>query len=163
MSSIETTDWLELNQRYLTAAIAEVREMLEQHIANSRNTADSAIHPEQSDRNLAYLQSRMPVPPALETLCELFALSVFERNVLLLCAGMELDSAFAPLYATIQQDNRRSYPTFSLALGILPEAHWSAISPVSPLRYWRMIEITNSDNLTTSPLRIDERILHYLT
>ena len=35
--------------------------------------------------------------------------------------------------------------------------------PAAPLRRWRLIEVGAGDSLTTSPLRIDERILHYLT
>jgi hypothetical protein len=47
----------------------------------------------------------------------------------------------------------------------LPEAHWSALSPAAPLRRWRLIEVLNQPGtpLTTSPLRIDERVLHFLT
>src|SRR6185436_12040728 len=50
----------------------------------------------------------------------------------------------------------------SLALAALPGAHWSAITPSGPLRYWRMIEVRPSEVLVTAPLRIDERILHFL-
>ena len=70
----------------------------------------------------------MPAPPALETLCRRSGLSPFERDVLLLCAGVELDSRFAPLCAAAQGDPARPYPTFSLALAALPEPHWSALS-----------------------------------
>ena len=47
-------------------------------------------------------------------------------------------------------------------MAALPDAHWSALSPSAPLRYWRLIEVANGDVLTTNPLRIDERVLHYL-
>ena len=56
---------------------------------------------------------------------------------------------------------QRTYPTFSLALAALPEAHWSALTPAAPLRRWRLIEVGSGDTLTTSQLRIDERVLHY--
>ncbi len=87
---------------------------------------------------------------------------MFERAVLLLCAGMELDSGFAASCAAAQGDPARRYPTFSLALAALPEPHWSAVSPAGPLRYWRLIDVGAGSTLTASPLRIDERVLHYL-
>ena len=38
------------------------------------------------------------------------------------------------------------------------------MSPERPLRYWRMLEISQpgSQPLTTSPLRADERIVNYI-
>src|SRR5205823_728937 len=101
-------------------------------------------------------------PSALDILCTRFALSPFERDILLLCAGVELDSRFAALCARAQGDPSRPYPTFSLALAALPSAHWTALTPAAALRRWRMIEIGSGSVLTVSPLRIDERILHYL-
>ena len=105
----------------------------------------------------------MPAPPALETLCGTFGLSPFERDVLLLSAGVELDSSFAPLCAAAQGDPSRTYPTFSLALAALPEPHWSALTPAGRLRHWRLIELGAGSSLTLSPLRIDECVLHFLT
>ncbi|HZT60725.1 MAG TPA: ATP-binding protein [Pyrinomonadaceae bacterium] len=103
-------------------------------------------------------------PAALAVLCDALSLSSFERDVLLLCAGVELDASFARLCAEAQGDARRDYPTFSLALAALDEAHWSALSPASPLRYWRLVEVdAGRDALTQARLRIDERVLHHLT
>ncbi|HVB59568.1 MAG TPA: AAA family ATPase [Ktedonobacteraceae bacterium] len=101
-------------------------------------------------------------PSALDTLCEIFRLSPFERDILLLCAAVELDSEFPQLCAQAQGDAQRDYASFSLALAALPGATWEAIAPGSPLRRWRLIEIEAGRSLTRSPLRIDERILHYL-
>ena len=75
---------------------------------------------------------------------------------------MELDASFGSLCAAAQGDPARSYPTFSLALAALEGAHWSALTPAAPLRRWRLIEVAGAHPLTQSPLRIDERILHYL-
>src|SRR5205814_9925919 len=71
--------------------------------------------------------------------------------------------AFAVQCAAASGDPRKTYPTFSLALAALPGPHWSALLPVAPLRRWRLVEFGTGDSLTVSPLRIDERILHYLT
>jgi hypothetical protein len=100
--------------------------------------------------------------PALDVVSTAFHLSSFERDVLLLCVGIELDSDFAPLCAAAQSDPARNYPTFSLALATLPDAHWSALAPTAPLRRWRLIEPGTGPVLTVAPLRIDERVLHYL-
>jgi len=163
--SIKTTEnWQEANQRYLTAALAVVREMFERHIANTKNDRKgSKIDNKQSQQALQAAKSAMPAPAALDVLCLKFGLSSFERNLLLLCASMELDSSFAALFANAQGDPQRAYPTFSLAISTLPEPHWSAITPHAPLRYWRLIEVGNGNALTMSPLRIDESALHFLT
>jgi hypothetical protein len=104
-----------------------------------------------------------PHPSSLTHLCQTFNLSPFERDFLLLCAGVELEADFAPLCAAAQGDSQRPYPTFSLALAALPNASWAALAPNAPLRHWRLIEVGAGNVLTTSPLRIDEQILHYLT
>src|ERR1017187_5619288 len=111
-------NWSEANQRHLTAALNTVRDVLEQR----------------APVQVSELPAEMSPPPALETLCKLFELSNFERGILLLCAGIELDSKFAALCAKANGDPRRDFPTFSLALGALPEPHWSALTPASPLR-----------------------------
>lgn len=54
-----------------------------------------------------------------------------------------------------------------MALAALEGAHWSAVAPSGPLRYWRLIEFAqaggaSSAPITTRPLRIDERILNFL-
>ncbi len=105
----------------------------------------------------------MDFPPPLETLCAAFGLSAFERDVLLLCAGVELDSNLAALLEKACGTGRKAQPTFSLALAALSEGHWSALPPASPLRYWRLIEVNNTENLAVAALKIDECILHYLT
>jgi hypothetical protein len=83
--------------------------------------------------------------------------------VLLLCAGVELEARFASLCASAAGDERVRRASFSLALSCLPEAHWSAIAPAAPLRRHRLVELEPGESVTTSPLRIDERVLHHLT
>ena len=163
MSTTAAINWHEANQRYLMAALAVVRLALERHAARLEDTSEPEQQGELAQQALRETAHAMSTPPALEMLCATFGLSPFERDVLLLCAGMELDGSFTLLCATAQGDPRRVYPTFSLALAALPEAHWSALSPAGPLRHWRLIEVGTSDGLTQSSLRIDERVLHYLT
>jgi hypothetical protein len=103
-------------------------------------------------------------PPALVLLGQRLGLSRFEREVLLLCAAMELDTRTAALCARAQDDPSRPYPTFALALALFEEPAWEVLSPEGPLRRWRLIEINQpgAQPLTTSPLRADERIVNYL-
>ncbi len=101
-------------------------------------------------------------PAALDRLSELFQLTEFEKSVLLLGAGMEVLPGFASLCGAAHGDERMSYPTFALALSIFPDAEWRAVAPSSTLRRWRLIELARGERLTASPIKIDERILHYL-
>ncbi|HEX7288138.1 MAG TPA: ATP-binding protein, partial [Candidatus Angelobacter sp.] len=66
------------------------------------------------------------------------------------------------LFAQARRESRPAQPTFSLALAAFDGAHWSALSPGRPLRYWNLVDIAGGETLTTSALRIQERILHYL-
>src|SRR5262249_13181724 len=57
---------------------------------------------------------------------------------------------------------QKTYATFGLALAVLPGAHWDALTPSRPLRRFRMLEVQRGSTLTSAPLRVDERILHFL-
>jgi hypothetical protein len=113
---------------------------------------------------LTAFESQLSTPPALIGLARRLGLSNFEREVLLLCAAMELDTSIASLCARAQGDPSRNYPTFALALTLFDAPAWDALSPERPLRYWRLLEINQSASqpMTTSPLRIDERIVSFL-
>ena len=103
-------------------------------------------------------------PPAAIVLSQRLGLSRFERQVLLLCAAMELDTRIASLCACAQGNANSPYPTFALALTLFDEPAWDILSPERPLRYWRLIEINQpgAQPLTTSPIRADEHIVNYL-
>lgn len=162
MTEATAVNWADANQQYLMARLSLVREALSQYAKrNERRTAERADRDAQLE-GLNLATSNLPGPAALDHMCAAFNLSAFERDVLLLCAGVELDSSFAELCVAAQGESQRPYPTFSLALAALPEAHWSAISPAAPLRYWRLLELGTNDTITRSQLRIDERVLHYL-
>jgi hypothetical protein len=162
MTAGTAISWREANQSYLSAALAVVRAALSRHAARAADgpaatEQDNAVH-----EALEAAASAMPAPAALETLCTTFGLSPFERDVLLLCAGVELDATIVALCTAAQGDPQHAYPTFSLALAALPDPDWGALTPDAPLRRWRLIEVGPGTMLTLSPLRIDERVLHYL-
>ena len=129
--------WLEENQQQLTAAIERLKRLL---AGETVDLLDEA-------------------PPALAALAARFDLSPFEQALVLLCAALELDSSTREQLMTL---TGQPQPTFGFALSRLPEAHWSALTPSAPLRYWRLIEL-QPGTLTEAHLRIDERILHALT
>ena len=167
MNTTRVDNWHDANQSYLMAALDVVREKL-QRFESSRGKTDSnrdarLEEPSEAQQRLARVAENMPAATALDSLTAIFNLSPFERNVLLMCAGIELDASFAALLASLNGDPARPHPTFSLALAALPDAHWSAILPNAALRYWRLVETRRGELLTTGPLFINERVLHYLT
>ncbi|HME31291.1 MAG TPA: ATP-binding protein [Terriglobales bacterium] len=162
MNATPTLVWNEANQSWLTTALAEVRVALMQFLAISEDQNAREEHSAGADAQPEQNSSTESATSALDVLCATFGLSDFERKVLLMSAGAELDSRFASLYAAGSRDARCSHATFSLALSAFEDAHWSALLPTRPLRHWHLVEVVSGDGLTNSPLRIDERILHYL-
>ncbi|MDX2032415.1 MAG: ATP-binding protein [Blastocatellia bacterium] len=154
-------NWQEANKQYLMAAIRGLRGQLEgkRGWLGRASTSPAA--------ELAKLEAEMPAPPAIRQLQRLFGLSEFERDLILLCAGAELDSEFSRMLGRkLGEENGASpagSPTFGLAMACIPEAHWNALLPAAPLRYWRIIEVDSHGSLVHARLRIDERILHFLT
>jgi hypothetical protein len=143
--------WVEDNQRYLNAAMDVLRRRLRNEEVETALTT------------LVRAREELCSPPALEAIAAVFGLSEFERDVLLLCAGVQLDSDLARACAEAHGDPAHADATFSLAMSVLPDGHWSAITPEAPLRRWHLVELDRSDYLTTSPLHVDERVLHALT
>ncbi len=157
-------DWPTANQCDITEALSRVRQLLVRHAAriNANATDSDAVNgPTEAIFSQAPTTYSGETPFALQTLCQLFGLSGFERDILLVCAGIEMDARFAPLCASAQGDPARVYPTFALALAALPDAHWSALTQHAPLRAWRLLEV-NGSTLVNATLKIDERVLHYL-
>jgi len=143
-------EWTDTNQRMLVSEFARIKARL----AGEDSTAAS--------NTTAEIRATLSALSAIDRLVDSFGLSTFERDVVLLCAGVEMDSKLALLCATAQSNPQRSYATFSLALATLEEPHWSALGPTRPLRQWRLIEVTEETSLANARLRIDERVLHFL-
>ena len=167
MNPAPQPNWTEANQHSLMAALTIVRGRLEAWVARTAQVAGSPATdiapPVTATPTAVPSETAAPHPPsALDSVCRAFNLSPFERDLLLLCAGPDLDSKFATLIAQAHGDARRVAPTFGLALAALPDAHWSALLPTAPLRRWRLVEVGSGDSLTGSPLRIDEWLLHFL-
>ncbi|MFE7559786.1 ATP-binding protein [Kitasatospora sp. NPDC057500] len=139
----------EPHRRALSAAVAAVLERVDAHAAGRTDGRPSSGEPARA-------------ATALDTLTASFALTPFERDILVLAAAPSIDPTAAARCAAACGDPGRAYPTFSLALAALDRPHWSALTPVGPLRRFRLVEPDDETALTTARLRIDERVLHYL-
>jgi ATP-dependent 26S proteasome regulatory subunit len=110
-------------------------------------------------------------PPALQMLIHLFDLTPFERDLLVLCLAPELDASFERLYAYVQDDMNRGYPTPHLGLALFggdaePPAEWRSFAPEGPLRRFHLLVLEPGQlpgmPLGCRPLRLDERVAGYL-
>src|SRR6266576_3343786 len=102
-------DWSAGNQAFLAAALDVVAGRLARE-----DIAEPLALCERLRRGLAE-------PPALDAVAAAFGLSGFEREVLLLCAGVELDSRIARACAQAHGDPGRPFATFSLTMTALPD------------------------------------------
>jgi hypothetical protein len=102
--------------------------------------------------------------PALVLLAQRLGLNPFERDLLLLCIGMELDTRLPALCARAQRDPGKPWPTFALAFAMLDQPNWDALSPERPLRYWRLIDIhqPGPQPLVGAALSADERVVNFV-
>jgi vesicle-fusing ATPase len=126
--------WSSRNQQTLAAAMRRVRDRIEFGPSAAAHTEAEPIW----ERS------------ALDRVVRVFGLTAFERDILLMCAGPELDSLFP------------AQPSFGLALATLADPHWSAVSPQAPLRWWRLLDVAEDAPVTAARLRISEPVLQCL-
>jgi len=147
---------LEAGRRHLCAELARIRALLDR----ATEAPDAEARLAAAEREIDSTRKTLAVDAPIDLLADLFGLTPFERDVLLLAAGVELDSGLAAACAAAQ--GAQAAPMFSLALAALPAPHWSALLPERPLRRWRLVEPDGAASLTRAALRIDERILHFV-
>src|SRR5258708_20383956 len=135
---IDTAAWEAGNARHVSAVLGWLKLCLERRAGEERPDAELAA----AAQALAQAEANTVAPPALALLGEALGLSLFERNLLLLCAAAEFDSGFSALFAASQGDSGRAYPTFPLALSTFADAALEPFSPDPPLRYWSLTHIT---------------------
>jgi ATP-dependent 26S proteasome regulatory subunit len=144
-----------------------------EHLTTEREQPPLAVEVEHVCALLEAYRDASPTPPpseaqwgefepAIDRLARAAGLSPFERQLLLLVAAVELEGRAAGLVASLQ-DGAGPRPTFALALGTLPSPHWDALAPSRPLRGRRLLALEPGPTLASRPLRIEERVLHYLT
>lgn len=143
----EQPTWADLNRQWLLAEIGRLVRRIE---------APDETEPDCGEPASAAFT------PALVQCAGAFGLSTFERSLLLLVAGLQLD---ARLREAVAARHPEGLPcaTFGFAFASLPEPHWDALSPDAPLRHWAMVEPEAGGILTQAPLHVDERIVHYLS
>ncbi|MCH9681251.1 MAG: ATP-binding protein, partial [Deltaproteobacteria bacterium] len=106
-------------------------------------------------------EGQMELAPvdALDVVGDLFGLTNFERGLLMLCAAAQLDAAVAE---RCREHTSAPAPSFALASRLLADGHLSALHPVRPLRWWRLLDSGGASPGPWTPLQIDPRILHQL-
>jgi len=95
---------------------------------------------------------------ALGRMIERLGLTAFETDLLLLCAGVEMDPRIAELVAGLRGQGGGAEASFAIALAVLDAPHWNALSPGRPLRYWHCLTLEGRSP-TRGGLAIDERTL----
>jgi hypothetical protein len=148
MNLKKTREWQDANITYLMLSIAVIEEILSTYITEPENPPRDLNKVEQARLKQIAATAAMPEPSTLQALARSFNLSNFERDLLLLCAGMELQPYFDSLCASVQGNEQLSYPTLNLAMSALTTSHWDAISPHRPLRRWQLIEVVDGKTLT---------------
>jgi len=106
----------------------------------------------------------------LQTLSELFNLTPFEIDMILVCLAPELDLHYEKLYSFLQDDVTRKRPTVDLVFRLLcfsQEEKFEArkyLSHTAPLIKNRLLSFTGDEQLPflSRSLRIDERIIGFL-
>ena len=112
MNTVMAEDaWTLANRRLMSAEFAR--------IARRIGSKDAAV----DDAHLLSLRAAMPAPAAIDVVVERFDLTPFERDVLLLCAGMEMEPRIAARCAEVSTGARVAAPPFSLAPEILEGRH----------------------------------------
>jgi hypothetical protein len=164
MNAFET--WQDANERWLAAAVDAVRLRLDRQARRVAGEPEPAAAAAQLDAALAVMQTAedAAMPPAAIVLARRLGLSAFDLDTLMLCVAQELDTTVRARCAAAQGDPQRAYPSFALALAMADQPAWDVLSPAAPLRYWRLIEISQpgAQPLTSAALRADERIVNYL-
>ena len=150
MSAQPQADWIDANQRYLAAEFARIGAQIAGDVS-----ADV-------QNELAAARVAIATPAAIDVLSAAFGLTPFERDVLLLCAGVAMNAGLAAACQADAGAATHTHATFGLALSALEGAHWSALTPIRPLRGSRLVHVHDERALTTSRLSIEERVLHYL-
>jgi ATP-dependent 26S proteasome regulatory subunit len=158
-------DWL------LAGEDRQVEERFYRENAEAAGVSEAIAEVEQTLEGQIQSLAESGMVPAPEVLVHLLGLTPFERDVLLLCLAPELDPSFDQLYAYVQDDVNRRYPTPHLATALLGgQEDWvsarHSFLPEAPLR--RFLLVTLEPGPLTGmapaarPLRLDERIADYM-
>ncbi|MEO0443489.1 MAG: ATP-binding protein [Pseudomonadota bacterium] len=145
--------WAEDNYQALLAEIRQIKTQL---------YAQLPPEAQQASKNSAAVLAAVTEQHGLmlDHLCAVFALNRFERQLLLLCLGIELDPEIASLCVQL---HNRPLPTLSLALHCF-DGHCESLSPQAPLVYFQLITLHDDHaSFMQRSLTIDQWALFYLS
>lgn len=100
-----------------------------------------------------------------------FHLSEFEQQVLVICLAPQIDARYEKLYAYLQNDIAKKFPSIELILGLLaasPDERLQMLpylAPNSTLRHFGLLESPENEAGTSAAqhfLRADTRIVQYV-
>src|SRR5687768_5847535 len=93
-ASVAPAPWLTGNQQWVSLRLRLVRAALQQYAQRGHDPTGAAATDDRAAllRDCDRIAAAMPAPPALLRLAAAFGLSEFETDVLLVCAGVELDA-----------------------------------------------------------------------
>lgn len=159
----------DINADWLLAG--DERSSEEQFYARDATALEISRDLTELDEELKNLRTSQGALPSVEMLVQLFKLTAFEREVLLLCIAPELDPSFERIFAYVQDDATRRYATFNLALTLFDSIEKShearlSMSANGPLRRLGLIVMEQGPTPATArdmrPLRIEEGIADYI-
>lgn len=109
---------------------------------------------------------------SLPHLSQVFSLSDFEINMIIICLAPEIDSKYEKFYAYLQNDITKKRPTMGFILDLLcttiEEKIYSRryFHQSAPLFKFRILEFdesqSDSQSLLSKPLKIDRHIINFL-
>jgi len=142
---------IQAEQQRVTKALAELRTEIQERRTASRKAG-------------IYL--------SLARLAELFDLSSFEEQCVMICLAPELDRKYEKLYAYLQDDATCKKPSVDLVLTLLcaslPEklAARSGLDLCAPLHRFRLLQLNDEgregQSLLSRTLKLDDRIINFL-
>lgn len=150
-----TLEWQQANSDHLMSRMEILRAKLEMQLGIQCDLSALLAREEKTRHSL-------PGPSAVQQIADLFQLTSFECELMLLCAAVELLPAMGELCALLQKDPLATFPTIALGMAALEDPAWISVTPEAPLRRFGLVELQDGPSLAKSRLRIPERVLHYL-
>jgi hypothetical protein len=138
--------WAEANWRYVRGEIGRVAAAIEGALTGKVVAVPA---PTEIPREL------VEQAPAIMRLCQAFELGPFERDIVIACAGGELDSEFARRTGIVR-------PSLGLALAAFADGHVGVLAASAPLRRYRIVEPLDGSPLVAAPLVLDDRIAQFI-
>ena len=162
----------------------EIRELLGNPLDLSSYESDQNESPDQNlqsalDQMDSHIRARrtaslnIGIDLRLPRLTELFDLTGFEEQCLLICLAPELNRKYEKLYAYLQDDVTRRKASVDVVLNLLCRTMYEkvaarlAFDPGSPLLKYRLVQVTDDAPDGPSPLlsrflKVDDRIVSFL-